>query len=123
MDETETRYQEAIKKAQSAAWDQDWERAAIFFRAAVTEKPSDPNTLSNLALSLFETQDYSESLNNYLKVIELTPNDPVPMEKVSTLYEILNKPEIGSKVALQAAELYLASEDVNKALENSEISF
>jgi len=118
MNETETRYQEAINQGHSAAWDQDWEKAASFYKAAISEKPDDPNAINNLALALFELQDFSKSLSYYLKVIELTPDDPGPMEKTATLYEILKKPEIGSKVAIQAAELYLAREDIDKALEN-----
>jgi len=118
MTETGTTYQESINQGHSAAWDQDWERAASFYKAAISEKPDDPNAINNLALALFELGDFSESLNNYLRVIELTPDDPGPMEKAATLYEILKKPEIGSKVAIQAAELYLAREDIDKALEN-----
>jgi tetratricopeptide (TPR) repeat protein len=118
MSELETRYQEAINQGHSAAWDQEWERAASFYRQAITDKPEDPYALTSLALALFELQDFEESLKYYLRVVELSPKDPVPIEKAATLYEILKRPEIGSKIAIRAAELYLNSGDIEKAIEN-----
>jgi len=118
MSEHEIRYQNAINDGHSAAWEQDWVRAASFFKQAIDEKPEDPKALNNLALALFEVQEFSQALQIYLKLIELTPNDPVPMEKAAVLCDILKKPGIGSNIAVRAAELYLKDEDIEKALEN-----
>ena len=63
-------------------------------------------------------QEYSDALKTYLKVAEKTPRDPIPLEKASTLYEYLKKPEVGAEVAVRAAELYLQNKDVEKAIEN-----
>ena len=118
MSEREKRFQEAINQGHSAAWDQDWGRAAAFYQQALEEKTDDPKALSNLALAYFEMQEYSDALKTYLKVAEKTPNDPIPLEKASTLYEYLKKPEVGAGVAVRAAELYLQNKDVEKAIEN-----
>jgi tetratricopeptide (TPR) repeat protein len=40
------------------------------------------------------------------------------MEKAATVYELIKKPQVGSKVATQAAELYLKTGDIEKAIEN-----
>jgi tetratricopeptide (TPR) repeat protein len=111
-------YQQALNLGYSAAWDQDWDRAATYYKQALDEIPDDPKALNNLALALFELQDYSESLKVYLKAAEKSPKDPVPLEKAATLYEILEKPDVGSKNAVRAAELYLNTGDVEKAIEN-----
>jgi tetratricopeptide (TPR) repeat protein len=118
MSEREKRFQEAINQGHSAAWDQNWDRAAAFYKQALDEKPDDPKALNNLALAYFEMQEYAEALKTYLKVAEKTPNDPVPLEKASTLYEYLKKPEVGAEVAVRAAELYLQNKDIEKAIEN-----
>lgn len=118
MSEREKRYQEAVNQGHSAAWDQDWEQAVMFYRKALTEKPEEPKALNNLALALFELGNYEDSLRFYLRVIEKTSSDPVPLEKAATINEILNKPEVGSRIAFRAAELYIKNGDVEKAIEN-----
>jgi len=118
MSEREKRYQEAIKQGHSAAWDQDWERAATYYRQALAEQHEDPKALTNLALALFKLQDYEEALQLYTQLIKKNPTDPVPLEKAAILYEILGKPEVGSTIAVRTAELYLKSGDIEKAIEN-----
>ncbi len=114
----ERRDQEALNLGHSAAWDQDWERAATYYRQAVEERPDDPNVVTSLALALFKLQVYDESLQLYIRAYKLVSQDPVPLEKAATLYEILGKPAIGADMAVRAAELYLKSGDVEKAIEN-----
>ena len=118
MTEREKRYRDAINQGHSAAWDQDWERAAVFYRQALGEKQDEPNALTSLALALFKLQAYDEALQYYIRAYKLAPQDPVPLEKAATLYEILGKPTVGADVAVRAAELYLKSGDVEKAIEN-----
>ena len=118
MSEPGKRYQEALNKGNSSAWDQDWERATAYYRQALGEKPRDPKALTSLALALLKTQSYKESLNYYLQANKVTPQDPVPLEKAATIYEILGKQDIGADVAVRAAELYLKISDIDKAIEN-----
>ncbi len=118
MTNRENRYHQAVTQGHSAAWDQEWDQATAYYRQALDAKPDDPSALNSLALALFEMQEYEESLQFYLRVVEKVPQDPVPLEKVARIYEILNRPKIGSETAVRAAELYLKTEDVNKAIEN-----
>ena len=53
-------FQQAMNKGHSAAWDQDWERAADFYRQALEEDPDNPQAFINLGLALFELQEYEE---------------------------------------------------------------
>ncbi|MGW8250644.1 MAG: tetratricopeptide repeat protein, partial [Anaerolineales bacterium] len=107
-----------MNQGHSAAWDQEWERAAEFYRQALEDNPENPQALTNLGLALFEQQEYEESLRCYLKVIKATPEDPVPIEKVAQLYQRLGNFDRAQQVALHAAELYLKKREVNKAIEN-----
>jgi tetratricopeptide (TPR) repeat protein len=118
MTNRENRYHQAVTKGHSAAWDQEWDKAANFYRQALDAKPDDSNALNSLALALYEMQEYEESLQFYLRVVEKLPQDPVSLEKVARIYEILNRSKIGSETAVRAAELYLKTEDINKAIEN-----
>jgi len=118
MSEREKRYLDAINQGHSAAWDQEWNRAAAFYQQALDEKPEDPKALNSLALAYFEMQEYEDALKTYLQVSEKTPNDPIPLEKAAQLFEYLNKPNVGSDTAVRAAELYFRNKDVEKAIAN-----
>lgn len=111
-------FQQTMNQGHTAAWDQDWERAASFYRKALEVYPDHPQALTNLGLSLFELQEYEEALRCYLKVVKATPDDPVPIEKVAQLYERLGNVERSQQVALHAAELYLKNKEIQKAMDN-----
>ncbi|MEA2007641.1 MAG: tetratricopeptide repeat protein [Chloroflexota bacterium] len=112
------RFQKALDKGHSAAWDQDWGRAATYYRQALDELPNDMKALTSLGLALFEMHEYEEALEYYSKAAKLFPEDPVSFEKLSTLYEILGNKDLASNTASQAAELYLNRKDVQKAIES-----
>lgn len=118
MSEREARYQHAMSQGHSAAWDQEWEKAAGFYRSALVDEPDDPKALNSLALALYELQDYKTSLHFYARVVEKSPKDPVPLEKAAILCEILKNTKVGAELAVRAAELYLRSGDIEKAIEN-----
>ena len=118
MSESEDRYQKAIEQGHSAAWDQNWDLAADHYRHAVQESPHDQTALANLALSLFELEQYDESLRYYLQVAKQTPKDPMPFEKIAVVCEQLGDDERVEKASLRAAELYLHNREVQKAIAN-----
>lgn len=118
MTDREQAYQKAMNQGHSAAWEQDWQRAATFYRQALEVFPEQPQALSNLGLAFFELQEYEDSLRCYLKAVKATPDDPVPVEKVAQLYERLGNLERAQQVGLHAAELYLKNREVKKAIEN-----
>ncbi len=80
-------YQDAMNQGHSAAWDQDWETASTYYRMAISEFPENINALTSLALALFELQKYPEALNYYLRAAQLSPNDPIPLQKVAEIQE------------------------------------
>ncbi len=114
----EQRYQQAMNQGHTAAWDQDWNRAATFYGQALDENPDDPKALSNLALAFLNLQEFEKSLKFYLRAAEVAPNDPVPLEKASTLYVSMGQAGKASQLSDRAAELYLKEKNPDKAIEN-----
>ncbi len=114
----EDQFQKAMNTGHSLAWDQQWDKAAAAYRKALEESPDSPKALSSLGLALFELQQYDESLLVYQKAIQAGPTDPVPMENVGQLSERLGKNQDAVQSYMKAAELYIRTQDVDKALTN-----
>ena len=111
------RYQEIMERGHSAAWEQDWNNAAKYYQQALVEMPDDVKALMSLALALFELKDYKESLKYYLKVAKLSPDDSVPFEKASFIYEELDQKKYASEAAYRAAEVHLKNKNLKRAID------
>jgi tetratricopeptide (TPR) repeat protein len=111
-------FQQAMNKGHSAAWDQDWEQASVFYQQALDEIPDNPQALASMGLALFELHQYEEALKVYARAAAISGEDPIPFEKVSQLYERLDNPQNAIKAARRAADLYLKKRDSEKALAN-----
>ncbi len=108
----------AMNQGHSAAWDQKWSDAANFYRQALEEYPNDPMALLSLGLSFLEMEDYEGALAQYQKVSSISPNDPVPYEKMTKIYENMGRTREAVKTGMQAAELQLKARDVDKSIES-----
>ncbi len=106
-----------MDEGNSAAWDQDWEKAAGYYRQVLVEFPDHIGALTSLGLALFELQRDEESLQCYLKAAKVTPENPIPIEKAAQIYARNDKKELAQTAALRAAELYLKNREVSKAIE------
>jgi tetratricopeptide (TPR) repeat protein len=111
-------YQKAMNDGHSAAWDQDWDKAAVAYRRALQEFPDQPKALNSLGLALYQLNNIEESLQIYTNVAKLSPDDPVPMEKVAQLSERTGDLKTAIDAALRAADLFLQQRDTEKAIEN-----
>jgi tetratricopeptide (TPR) repeat protein len=111
-------YEKALNEGHSAAWDQDWTKAAACYRRALQEMPDQPNALNNLGLALYQMGDFDEALKIYEQVARLSANDPVPLEKVAELSERLGNINAALDAAMKAAEAFLRQRDIVKAVEN-----
>ncbi len=111
-------FKKAMSRGHSAAWDQEWGQAAEAYQQALDEFPDNPKALSSLGLALFELQRYDESLQVYQKAVQVAPDDPVPLEKVGKLSERVGNIQAAVQAFLKAAELYIRSQDADKALAN-----
>ncbi len=111
-------FQKAMNDGHSAAWDQMWDRAALAYQKAIDEFPDNAKALNSYALALYQLQKYDESLKTYIQAAQLSPDDPIPFEKIALLHERLGDLNEAIQAALRAAELYLKAREVEKATEN-----
>lgn len=109
-------YQYAMNQGHSAAWDQEWEKASTFYRIAIAEFPENTNALTSLALALFELQKYPEALEYYQRASQISPDDPIPLQKVAEILERLGDLGKATKAYMDVAELYARKKDVEKAI-------
>lgn len=111
-------YQKAMNEGHSAAWDQDWKKAAAAYRKALQEFPDQPKALNSLGLALFQLGEFDESLRIYYQVSKLTPDDPVALEKVAQISERTGDLNAAVEASMKAAETFLNQREVEKAIEN-----
>ncbi|MGE5071800.1 MAG: tetratricopeptide repeat protein, partial [Anaerolineae bacterium] len=118
MPNREDVYQRAMNEGHSAAWDQDWKKAAAAYRQALQEFPDQPRALNSLGLALFQLGEMDEALRTYKRVTGLTPDDPVAFEKVAQISERVGDLPGAVDAAMRAAELFITQREVEKAMEN-----
>ena len=111
-------FQKALNEGHSAAWDQDWKKAAAAYRKALQEFPDQPKALNSLGLALYQVGELDEALGLYKHVARLSPDDPVPVEKVAQISERLGDLSAAMEASLKAAESFLSQREVEKAIEN-----
>jgi len=111
-------FQKSMNEGHSAAWDQEWDKAAAAYRKALQEMPDNPKALNSLGLALFQQGEYEEALHIYKRAAQVSSDDPSPMEKLAQLLERTGHLKEAIDAAAKAAELFLNQRDVDKAIEN-----
>lgn len=117
MTEMHYSFQQALNLGHTAAWDQDWKRAADYYRQAVDLSAEDLTALVSLGLAYLNLGSYEQSLDCYTRAAEISPDDPLPLEKISQLNELLGKKNKSIWPSLRASELYLGDGNLPKAIE------
>ena len=107
-----------MNEGHSAAWDQEWGKAVSAYRRALEEVPDQPKALTSLGLALFQMNNVEEALQIYTRAAQISPDDPVSVEKVAQLSERVGDLKIAMEAAIRAGDLYLKQRDTVKAIEN-----
>lgn len=118
MPQREDVFQKAMNEGHSAAWDQEWQKAASAYRRALEEFPDHAKALNSLGLALFQLNQVDEALQIYTRAVKISPDDPVAMEKVAQLSERVGDLKAAMDLRIKAGDLYLKQRDTEKALEN-----
>ncbi len=111
-------FQKAMSEGHSAAWDQDWEKAVDSYQKALAEFPDNAKALTSLGLALYQLNQFDDALKAYIHAAQVSPNDPIPLEKVAQLSERVGELKQAIQASTRAAELYIQNQDVDKAIEN-----
>ena len=107
-----------MNEGHSAAWDQEWSKAAAAYRRALEEFPDHPKALNSLGSALHQLNQVDEALQIYSRVVKVSPDDPMPMEKVAQLSERVGDLKTAMDAAIRAGDLFLKQRDAEKALQN-----
>lgn len=118
MPEREDVFQKAMNEGHSAAWDQDWKKAAAEYRKALQEIPDHPKALNSLGLALYQLGEVEEALRIYQHLAQFSPDDPFTWEKIAQLSERLGEINTAVEASMKAAEAFFNQRDVQKAIEN-----
>ncbi|MBL8057527.1 MAG: tetratricopeptide repeat protein [Anaerolineales bacterium] len=111
-------FEQAMSRGHSAAWEQQWDRAIAYYRAALTEFPDDTAALTALGFALFQADKLEEALGTYQRAASLMPGDPVAPEKCGEIFERLGRVNEAAQTYLAVAEIHLQHRDVQKAIDN-----
>jgi tetratricopeptide (TPR) repeat protein len=118
MSGNQSEFQRTMNLGHSAAWEQNWEQAATHYQTALEEFPNDTKALTSLGLALFELEDYNGALRCYQRSASIAPEDPVPYENMTRIFERTGKIDEAIKAGLQAAELQLRAHEVEKSIQS-----
>lgn len=106
-----------MNQGHSAAWEQNWEQAASFYREALSLNEDSPPALSSLGLALIELGQQPEALRCYQRCAQLEPENPLPFEKIGQLCEFTANVNVAIRAYLRSADLYVKEKNGYKAVE------
>jgi tetratricopeptide (TPR) repeat protein len=110
------RFEQAMQAASNAAWEQSWDKAITEYKRALAEFPKDADALAGLGAAHFGAGDLKSALDAYQRASEITPDDPVLLERIGQTHEQLNQ-------GRAAAEAYLASADCHRKQRATDLAF
>jgi tetratricopeptide (TPR) repeat protein len=113
-----TLYEQAMSAGHNAAWDGQWTQAITAYGQAVQQFPDDAEAHIYLGGSLLEVGRLEDSLKVYTRAYQLSPNDPIPLEKSADILEKLGRLKEAAQQYVNVAELYLTQRDLEKAIFN-----
>lgn len=107
-----------MRLGHSAAWDLEWDKAIGFYRKALALSPDHPGALTSLGLALLESEQYQEALKIYQHAGKLSPENPIPIEKISEILERLGKIDDAVARRKAAADLHIKQHNAERAIDN-----
>ncbi|HLA43560.1 MAG TPA: tetratricopeptide repeat protein, partial [Aggregatilineales bacterium] len=113
-------FENAMRVGDSAAFDEQWERAIEAYMSAVREFPTSTLACNSLGYVLFQAGRLEDAFKVYQQAHKLDPDDPLPVEKSADVLERMGRLNDAAKQYLLAADIYLGQHDLEKAIGNWE---
>jgi tetratricopeptide (TPR) repeat protein len=113
-------YLQAMNAGDNAAWDKEWALAVAAYGQAIQEFPSDPAAHIQLGLALMEVGRLEDALKVLTRAHQLSPNDPIPLEKSADALEQMGRLKEAAQQYINVAEIYLGLRDLDKTIANWE---
>lgn len=111
-------YEQSMNAGHNAAWDQEWPAAITSYGRAIQEFPEDSEAHIHLGLALLKSGRLDDALKVYNRASQLTPNDPIPLEKSADVLERMGRLQDAAQRYVSVAEIFLSQRDFNKAIGN-----
>jgi tetratricopeptide (TPR) repeat protein len=111
-------YEQALRQGNSAAWDQRWPQAIAAYQRALAEFPGDTAAMDHLGLSYMQSGDLEKAQMVYQEAVRVDPQNPITQEKTAEILEKQNRLPEAVQGRLNAAELYLARREADRAIDN-----
>jgi tetratricopeptide (TPR) repeat protein len=103
-------FEEAIQAAANAAWEQDWDQAITEYERALAEFPKNAAALTGLGQAHYGKGELDAALDAYQQASELTPNDPVLLERIGQTREQLGQGKEAAEAYVASASQYLSQQ-------------
>jgi tetratricopeptide (TPR) repeat protein len=113
-------YQQAMNAGHNSAWDQDWAQAIQYYGRAIQEFAEDPEAHIHLGLALLEAGRLEDAHKVYTRAHQLSPEDPIPLEKSADVLERLGRLREAAEQYINVAEIYFGQRDLDKTIGNWE---
>jgi tetratricopeptide (TPR) repeat protein len=111
-------YEQAMNAGHNAAWDKEWVAAIAAYGQAVQQFPDDSEAHIHLGLALLEVGRLDDALKVYTRAHQLSPADPIPLEKSADVLEKVGRLKEAAQQYVNVAEVYLQQRDLDKAIYN-----
>lgn len=86
-------FQEALKRGSAHAWNEEWNKAAEQYRLALQEFPDDVSARTYLAMALYKSGEYRQSLALYQSLWNSQPSNLTMLQRVAELQEAVGERE------------------------------
>jgi tetratricopeptide (TPR) repeat protein len=103
-------FEEAIQAAANAAWEQNWDQAVAEYERALAEFPKNAAALTGLGQAHYGKGELEAALDAYQQASELTPNDPVLLERIGQTREQLGQGKKAADAYVASASQYLSQQ-------------
>src|SRR6185369_15605950 len=111
-------YDQAMNAGHNAAWDKEWTAAIAAYGQAVQQFPNDAEAHIHLGLALLEVGRLDDALKVYTRAHQLSPADPIPLEKSADVLEKVGRLKEAAQQYVNVAEVYMQQRDLDKAVYN-----
>ena len=103
-------FEEAMQVAANAAWEQNWDQAVTEYERALAEFDKNAAALTGLGQAHYGKGELDAALTAYQKASELTPNDPVLLERIGQTREQLGQGKKAADAYVASANQYLSQQ-------------
>lgn len=86
-------FQVSLKRGSAYAWNEQWTEAADQYRCALAEFPDDVSARTYLAMALYKSRQFEESLALYLALWKAQPSNLTLLQRVAELQEAVGDRE------------------------------